>query len=152
MSVRFGSVVSVPIKPQNVILVVHFGNKSSLIYITHSLTFKIAHYIAPQNVGAVHFFQGAKEVIKACSGLGSSNPSCCSSLNTYIATIQKQMLITNKQDINCAFTFGSILQKGGVMANVYELCDIDLKDFSLQVILKLTTLILTHFADLEFHD
>lgn len=97
-------------------------------------------------------FKEPKEVIKACNGLGSPNPSCCSSLNTYIAAIQKQMLITNKQAINCAFTFGSILQKGGVMANVYELCDIDLKDFSLQGILNLDHLILTHFVDLECDD
>lgn len=28
--------------------------------------------------------------------------------------------------------FGSMLRKGGVMTNVYELCDVDLKDFSIQ--------------------
>jgi hypothetical protein len=28
--------------------------------------------------------------------------------------------------------FGSILQKAGVVDNIYDLCDIDLKDFSLQ--------------------
>lgn len=42
------------------------------------------------------------------------------------------MLITNKQAIICATTFASMLQKAGVMTNVYELCDVDLKDFSLQ--------------------
>lgn len=72
------------------------------------------------------------EVIKACRNVAAPSPSCCSSLNTYIAGIQKQMLITNKQAIICATMFGSILRKGGVMTNVYELCDIDLKDFSIQ--------------------
>ncbi|PIN13109.1 hypothetical protein CDL12_14281 [Handroanthus impetiginosus] len=72
------------------------------------------------------------EVIAACRNVAAPSPSCCSSLNTYIAGIQKQMLITNKQAIICATVFGSMLQKGGVMANVYELCDVDLKDFSLQ--------------------
>lgn len=42
------------------------------------------------------------------------------------------MLITNKQAIVCATMFGSVLRKGGVMTNVYELCDVDLKDFSIQ--------------------
>ncbi|GFP85213.1 uncharacterized GPI-anchored protein at1g61900 [Phtheirospermum japonicum] len=72
------------------------------------------------------------EVIAACRNVAAPSPSCCSSLNNYIAGIQKQMLITNRQAILCATMFGSMLQKGGVMTNVYELCDVDLKDFSLQ--------------------
>lgn len=77
-------------------------------------------------------FNQPSEVIKACRNVAAPSPSCCSSLNTYIAGIQKQMLITNKQAIICATMFGSILRKGGVMTNVYELCDVDLKDFSIQ--------------------
>ncbi|KAG9149370.1 hypothetical protein Leryth_003340 [Lithospermum erythrorhizon] len=77
-------------------------------------------------------FDPPSEVIKACRNVGAPNPSCCSSLNTYISTIQKQMLITNRQAIMCATLFGSMLQKGGVMTNVYDLCDVDLSDFSLQ--------------------
>lgn len=42
------------------------------------------------------------------------------------------MLITNKQAILCASFLGSMLRKGGILADVYELCDVDLKDFSLQ--------------------
>ncbi|XP_022871631.1 uncharacterized GPI-anchored protein At1g61900-like isoform X2 [Olea europaea var. sylvestris] len=72
------------------------------------------------------------EVIVACKNVAASSPSCCSSLNTYIAGIQKQMLITNRQAIICAARLGSMLQKGGVMTNIFELCDVDLKDFSLQ--------------------
>uniref|UniRef100_A0A2P2MDN3 Uncharacterized protein n=1 Tax=Rhizophora mucronata TaxID=61149 RepID=A0A2P2MDN3_RHIMU len=77
-------------------------------------------------------FTEPSEVIKACRNVAAPSPLCCSSLNTYIAGIQKQMLITNKQAILCATVFGSMLRKGGVMTNVYELCDIDLKDFSIQ--------------------
>ncbi|KAK8557139.1 hypothetical protein V6N13_013415 [Hibiscus sabdariffa] len=77
-------------------------------------------------------FNEPSEVIKAYRNVAAPSPSCCSSLNTYIAGIQKQMLITNKQAIVCATMFGSILRKGGVLTNVYELCDVDLKDFSIQ--------------------
>ncbi|KAK9062655.1 hypothetical protein SSX86_019844 [Deinandra increscens subsp. villosa] len=73
------------------------------------------------------------EVIKACRNVAASSPSCCSSLNTYIAGVQRQMLITNKQAIMCASFLGSLLRKGGVLADIYELCEVDLKDFSLQV-------------------
>ncbi|PQP94846.1 putative GPI-anchored protein [Prunus yedoensis var. nudiflora] len=77
-------------------------------------------------------FNQPSEVVKACRNVAAPSPSCCSSLNTYISGIQKQMLITNKQAIICATVFGSMLRKGGVMENVYELCDVDLKDFSIQ--------------------
>ncbi|KAJ6833226.1 putative GPI-anchored protein [Iris pallida] len=77
-------------------------------------------------------FEEPSTVIKECRDMAAPNPSCCTSLNSYISTIQKQMLITNKQAINCATLFGSMLQKGGVTTNIYELCDVDLKDFSLQ--------------------
>ncbi|GMN36246.1 hypothetical protein TIFTF001_005858 [Ficus carica] len=77
-------------------------------------------------------FKHPSEVIKACRNVVAPSPSCCSSLNAYIAGIQKQMLITNKQAIICATVFGSMLRKGGVVTNVFELCDVDLKDFSIQ--------------------
>ncbi|KAI7744712.1 hypothetical protein M8C21_029419 [Ambrosia artemisiifolia] len=72
------------------------------------------------------------EVIKACRNVTGPSPSCCSSLNSYIAGVQRQMLITNKQAIICASFLGSLLRKGGVLTDVYELCEVDLKDFSLQ--------------------
>ncbi|KAK2379697.1 putative GPI-anchored protein [Trifolium repens] len=77
-------------------------------------------------------FKEPSDVIAVCQNVAAPNPTCCSSLNTYIAGIQKQILITNKQAIICAAQFGSMLRGGGVMTNVYELCDVDLKDFSLQ--------------------
>lgn len=77
-------------------------------------------------------FNEPTEVINACQNVAAPSPSCCSSLNTYIAGIQKQMLITNKQAIICTTLFGSMLRGGGVMTNIYQLCDVDLKDFSIQ--------------------
>ena len=77
-------------------------------------------------------FKQPSEVVKACRNVAAPSPSCCSSLNAYIAGIQKQMLITNRQAIICATVFGSMLRKGGVMTNIFELCDVDLKDFSIQ--------------------
>lgn len=78
-------------------------------------------------------FKQPSEVIKACRNVAAPSPSCCSSLNNYIAGIQKQMLITNRQAIICATVFGSMLKKAGVLTDLYELCDVDLKDFSIQV-------------------
>ncbi|XP_057851214.1 uncharacterized GPI-anchored protein At1g61900 isoform X2 [Cryptomeria japonica] len=77
-------------------------------------------------------FEDTSAVVEACSGPFPSNSSCCSTVNNYILTMQKQMLITNKQALNCATVFGSMLQKKGVVTDIYELCDVDLKDFSLQ--------------------
>jgi len=77
-------------------------------------------------------FEDMSTVIEACSGSAPKNTSCCSSLNGYILTLQKQMLITNKQALNCATLFGSMLEKKGVVTDLYNLCEIDLKDFSLQ--------------------
>ncbi|KAK6914515.1 SPARK domain [Dillenia turbinata] len=77
-------------------------------------------------------FKQPSEIIQACRNVAAPSPSCCSSVNTYIAGIQRQMLITNKQAIICATTLASMLKKAGVMTNIYELCDVDLKDFSLQ--------------------
>lgn len=78
-------------------------------------------------------FTNPLEVVKQCRNTAAPSPSCCSSLNSYIGGLQKQMLITNKQAIICSTMFASVLQKAGVMTNLYELCDVDLKDFSLQV-------------------
>lgn len=90
-------------------------------------------------------------MIKACGDLAAPNPSCCTSLNNYIVGIQKQMLITNKQAINCATLFGSMLQKGGVLTDIYELCDVDLKDFSLQGTLSFHVSLFLYFF-LQFND
>lgn len=94
--------------------------------------FRILSACKVNKVCPLDFKQPPLEVIKACRNVAAPSPSCCSSLNTYIVGIQNQMLITNKQAIICASLVGSLLRKGGVMTNIYELCDVDLKDFSLQ--------------------
>ncbi|KQJ97579.1 uncharacterized GPI-anchored protein At1g61900 isoform X1 [Brachypodium distachyon] len=77
-------------------------------------------------------FDDPSSVVKACGNASSPRPSCCAALHSYIATRQKQLFVTNLQAINCATMFGSMLQKAGVGNDIYGLCDIDLKDFSLQ--------------------
>ncbi|KAJ1296475.1 hypothetical protein BS78_01G303600 [Paspalum vaginatum] len=77
-------------------------------------------------------FDAPSSVVKACGKASTSATSCCAALHTYIGTRQKQIFVTNLQAINCATMFGSMLQKAGVVDDVYGLCDIDLKDFSLQ--------------------
>lgn len=70
---------------------------------------------------------------KACGNMSSPDPTvCCSAFLAYIKSRQKQIIITNIQAINCATMFGSMLQKSGVRTDLYGLCNIDLKDFSLQ--------------------
>lgn len=70
---------------------------------------------------------------KVCGNTSSPDPAvCCSAFRSYIKSRQKQILITNIQAINCATMFGSMLQKSGVKTDLYDLCNIDLKDFSLQ--------------------
>ncbi|KAK4751246.1 hypothetical protein SAY87_004728 [Trapa incisa] len=98
---------------------------------TADTAFRILSSCKVNKVCPLKFEQPVK-VINACRNVAAPSPACCSLLNTYISGIQKQMLITNKQAIICATMFGSMLRKGGVMANVYDLCDIDLKDFSIQ--------------------
>jgi len=96
-------------------------------------------------------FKEPTEVIKACRNVAAPSPSCCSSLNAYISGIQNQMLITNKQAIVCATVIGSMLRKGGVMTNIYELCDVDLKDFSVQAYgMQQGCLLRSYPADLIF--
>ncbi|CAH2060000.1 unnamed protein product [Thlaspi arvense] len=96
-------------------------------------------------------FKQPTEVIKACRNVAAPSPSCCSSLNAYISGIQNQMLITNKQAIVCATVIGSMLRKGGVMTNIYELCDVDLKDFSVQAYgMQQGCLLRSYPADLIF--
>ncbi|MCO5601396.1 hypothetical protein L7F22_055516 [Adiantum nelumboides] len=78
-------------------------------------------------------FKDPSSVISSCGGSSPSNITCCMSLYSYISELQKQMLITNVQALNCVTLFGSMLIKKGVEIDLYGLCQVDLKDFSLQV-------------------
>lgn len=78
-------------------------------------------------------FKDPSSVADSCGGSSPSNATCCMSLYSYISDLQKQMLITNVQALDCVTLFGSMLIKRGVKTNLYTLCQVDLKDFSLQV-------------------
>lgn len=53
-------------------------------------------------------------------------------MESYMSTLQEQSFITNVQASNCAALLGKKLQRANVSIDVYNLCNINLKDFSLQ--------------------
>jgi hypothetical protein len=53
-------------------------------------------------------------------------------MDSYVSHLQKQSFITNLQALDCASNLGMKLQNMNVTANVYALCGVTLKDFSLQ--------------------
>lgn len=112
--------------------VVHSYMSRKMSYDTANKAFRILSACKVNRACPLDFNQPS-EVIESCQNASAPNPSCCNSLKTYMGSVQRQMLITNRQGIMCAIALGSMLRKGGVMTNVYELCDVDLKDFSLQV-------------------
>uniref|UniRef100_A0A7I4AG73 SPARK domain-containing protein n=1 Tax=Physcomitrium patens TaxID=3218 RepID=A0A7I4AG73_PHYPA len=78
-------------------------------------------------------FRDPMPVAKACGC--SSTPSiatCCRAIDGYLLEVQQQMLITNLQALRCVTFLASMLQNMSVFADIYSLCGIDLKDFSLQ--------------------
>ncbi|KAH7282614.1 hypothetical protein KP509_35G040100 [Ceratopteris richardii] len=90
-------------------------------------------YSCKVNRGCPLIFKDPSSVVNACRGPSPQNFTCCMSLYSYISELQKQMLITNVQALNCVTFFGSMLMKKGVEIDLYSLCQVDLKDFSLQV-------------------
>ncbi|KAH7298163.1 hypothetical protein KP509_25G029900 [Ceratopteris richardii] len=90
-------------------------------------------YSCKVNKGCPLVFKDPSSVVSSCGGSSPSNITCCMSLYNYISGLQKQMLITNVQALNCVTLFGSMLIKKGVQTDLYGLCQVDLKDFSLQV-------------------
>ncbi|RVX07928.1 putative GPI-anchored protein [Vitis vinifera] len=72
-------------------------------------------------------------MLQRAVGNGTSNQTaCCSSMERYVSHLQKQSLITNLQALDCAASLGMKLQKANITRNIYNLCRITLKDFSLQ--------------------
>ncbi|XP_024376662.1 uncharacterized GPI-anchored protein At1g61900 [Physcomitrium patens] len=72
-------------------------------------------------------------VAKACGC--SSTPSsatCCRAIDGYLLEVQQQMLITNLHALRCVTFLASMLQNMSVFTDIYFLCGIDLKNFSLQ--------------------
>ncbi|KAF8414090.1 hypothetical protein HHK36_002089 [Tetracentron sinense] len=77
-------------------------------------------------------FPDMRNVTKDCGNGISNRASCCSAMESYVSHLQKQSFITNLQALDCAALLGMRLQKVNITKNVYSLCHITLKDFSLQ--------------------
>ncbi|WCJ20227.1 hypothetical protein M5689_002475 [Euphorbia peplus] len=77
-------------------------------------------------------FPNMSHVAKGCGNGISNTAGCCDAMDSYVAHLQKQSLITNLQALDCATTLGMKLQKSNITRDVYSLCHVSLKDFSLQ--------------------
>ncbi|KAF5742174.1 hypothetical protein HS088_TW09G00216 [Tripterygium wilfordii] len=78
-------------------------------------------------------FPDMRHVAKGCKNEISNTTVCCGAMESYVAHLQKQSLITNLQALDCATTLGMKLQKSNITRNIFSLCHLSLKDFSLQV-------------------
>ncbi|GLU23300.1 hypothetical protein SLE2022_393200 [Rubroshorea leprosula] len=78
-------------------------------------------------------FPNMRHVANSCGNGIRNETACCNSMDSYLSHLQKQTLITNLQALDCATSLGIKLQKSNITRNVYNLCHISLKDFSLQV-------------------
>lgn len=74
----------------------------------------------------------AKHVAKGCGDGISNKKACCDTMESYVSHLQKQSFITNLQALGCAETLAMKLKKSKIVDDVYSLCHISLKDFSLQ--------------------
>ncbi|KAL4620146.1 hypothetical protein ACB092_06G132600 [Castanea dentata] len=77
-------------------------------------------------------FPNMTDVVKECGSIISNQTSCCKSMESYVSQLQQQSFLTNLQALNCAASLGMRLQKANISYDVYNLCHINLKDFSLQ--------------------
>lgn len=77
-------------------------------------------------------FPDMANVTKECGYTISNKTACCKAMESYVSHLQEQSFITNLQALNCAASLGMKLQKANVSQNIYDLCHINLKDFSLQ--------------------
>lgn len=78
-------------------------------------------------------FPNTKTVTMECGNEIRNHTVCCHAMNNYVAHLQKQSFITNLQAVDCASKLALQLQNANVSTDVYRLCQITLKDFSLQV-------------------
>ncbi|PRQ33738.1 hypothetical protein RchiOBHm_Chr5g0060961 [Rosa chinensis] len=53
-------------------------------------------------------------------------------MDNYVSHLQKQSFISNLQALDCAASLGMKLRKSNITKDVYSLCHLSLKDFSLQ--------------------
>ncbi|KAF7840631.1 putative GPI-anchored protein [Senna tora] len=73
-----------------------------------------------------------RHVVKGCGDGIKNKTACCGAMRRYLSHLQKQRLITNLQALNCAETLAMKLQKSNITKDVFSLCHVSLKDFSLQ--------------------
>lgn len=78
-------------------------------------------------------FPNMTNVVKECESVISNQTACCKAMESYVSQLQQQSFLTNLQALNCAALLGMRLQKANISYNVYNLCHVNLKDFSLQV-------------------
>lgn len=77
-------------------------------------------------------FPDTRHVSKKCANLINNHTVCCSAIENYMSHLQNQSFITNLQALNCAASLGMKLQRENVTTNVYNLCHVSLKQFSVQ--------------------
>ncbi|KAL2328347.1 hypothetical protein Fmac_021774 [Flemingia macrophylla] len=77
-------------------------------------------------------FPNVTSVVKECGNLINNQTACCKAIKSYVSYLQEQSFVTNLQALKCAVSLGKKLQEANVSKNVYNLCHISLKDFSLQ--------------------
>ncbi|CAA2954706.1 Hypothetical predicted protein [Olea europaea subsp. europaea] len=77
-------------------------------------------------------FPNMSHLIKGCSNGISNQTACCIAVNSYVSRLQRQSFVTNLQALNCAASLALKLRKANISENIYNMCDIGLKDFSLQ--------------------
>lgn len=73
-----------------------------------------------------------RNLAKECGNGISNQSTCCSAMKSYLTHLQNQSFTTNLQALNCAASLGMKLQSQNVTKNVYNLCHVGLKQFSLQ--------------------
>ncbi|XP_022634305.1 uncharacterized GPI-anchored protein At1g61900 isoform X2 [Vigna radiata var. radiata] len=78
-------------------------------------------------------FPSVSSVVKECGHLIHNQTACCKAIKGYVSYLQEQSFVTNLQALKCAASLGKKLQNANVSKDVYSLCHISLKDFSLQV-------------------
>lgn len=62
----------------------------------------------------------------------NDHKACCNAVENFVSHLQNQSFVTNLQALNCAAMLGLKLQKANITKNIYNLCHISLKDFSVQ--------------------
>ncbi|PON68731.1 hypothetical protein PanWU01x14_093380 [Parasponia andersonii] len=77
-------------------------------------------------------FPNMTYVVRKCGEAIRNQMACCKAMENYVSKLQEQSFITNVQALNCAASLGTKLQKANVSNNIYNLCHINIKDFSLQ--------------------